>query len=189
MKKNLGALTLLFPTPVLVIGSYDAQGTPNAMTAAWGGICCSNPPCIQVSLQKARFSHSLILAKKAFTVNIPSEKQVAEVDFLGMASGWKVRKFEKVALTPKRGEQVDAPLILEFPVSMECQLLKVIELGSHDLFVGEVLAAWADEEILNDKGFPDPQKAKPLSFVPYDKSYYGIGPRVAWSFEVGKSLM
>jgi flavin reductase (DIM6/NTAB) family NADH-FMN oxidoreductase RutF len=189
MKKNMGPITPLFPSPVVVVGTYDNAGKPNVMTAAWAGICCSEPPCIQVSIRKSRFSHVLITEKRAFTLNIPPEQMAAEADFIGMASGRDRDKFGTTGLTPVKGELVDAPLVGEFPIGMECRLLKVVELGSHDLFVGEVLATWVDEEKLNEQGKPDPLKVRPLFLMPVEGNYYGVGSRIARSFEAGKNLL
>lgn len=83
MKKSLGAKTLVYPTPVFVVGTYDKAGKPNAMTASWGGICCSQPPCVAVSLRKATYTHGNILARKAFTISIPSEEYVKQADHFG----------------------------------------------------------------------------------------------------------
>ena len=86
MKQSLGAKTILYPTPVVVVGTYDKHEKPNMMTAAWVGICCSKPPCIAVSLRKARYTYSNIVERRAFTVNVPSEKYIKETDYVGIAS-------------------------------------------------------------------------------------------------------
>ncbi len=109
MKKSLGAKTLVYPTPVFVIGTYDSSGKPNVMTASWGGICCSQPPCVAVSLRKATYSYGNIVARKAFTVSIPSEDQVKQADYIGLVSGRNVDKFAEAKLTAVRSQLVDAP--------------------------------------------------------------------------------
>src|SRR5512137_749873 len=98
MKKSLGAKTLVYPTPVFVVGTYDANGKPNVMTASWGGICCSQPPCVAVSLRKATYTYGNIVARKAFTISIPSQEHVAQVDFFGLSSGRNTDKFAKTGL-------------------------------------------------------------------------------------------
>ena len=90
MKKSIGAKTIIYPSPVLIVGTYDKDGKPNAMTAAWGGVCCSEPPCVTVSLRKATYSYGNIIENKAYTINIPSEKYVRECDYFGSASGKSV---------------------------------------------------------------------------------------------------
>jgi len=102
VKQSLGAKTLLYPTPVLVVGTYHADGRPNVMTAAWGGIACSKPPCVSVSLRAATATHGNIVARKAFTISLPSRKQAAAADCFGLASGRKLDKFAATGLTPFR---------------------------------------------------------------------------------------
>lgn len=127
MKQSLGARTLLFPTPVLLVGTYDEAGVPNLMNAAWGGICCSQPPCISVSLRKATYSYGAIMERKAFTIGIPSEDYLKQADYVGISSGRSVRKFEVAGLTPVRSELVDALMLLNSRLSWSaacCTLLK-----------------------------------------------------------------
>nr|HPH41067.1 flavin reductase family protein [Syntrophorhabdaceae bacterium] len=100
MKISLGAKSVVYPAPSFVVGTYDKDGRPNVATAAWCGICCSKPPCIGVSFRKATYTYGNIVEKKAFTVNVPSERYVKEVDFFGIASGRKVDKFAKAGMTP-----------------------------------------------------------------------------------------
>ena len=114
MKKSLGAKTLVYPTPVFVVGTYDKEGKPNVMTASWGGICCSQPPCVAVSLRKATYTHGNILARKAFTISIPSEDHVQQADYFGLVSGRSGDKLAATKLTPVRSELVDAPYVKEF---------------------------------------------------------------------------
>src|ERR1022692_3750204 len=129
MKKSLGAKTLVYPTPVFVVGTYDKAGKPNAMTAAWGGICCSQPPCVAVSLRKATYTHGNIVERRAFTISIPSEAHVSQADYLGLVSGRSVDKFAAAKLTPVKSDLVDAPYVKEFPLVLECRLVQAIELG------------------------------------------------------------
>ncbi len=189
MKTSLGAKTLLFPTPVLLVGSYDAAGTPNLMNAAWGGICCSEPPCIAVSLRKARHSHAAITARKAFTVAMAVEPRMAEADFVGIASGRSMDKFAAAGLTAVRSELVDAPYAAEFPVVLECRLLHTFELGIHDQFVGEIVDVKADPEVLGPDGLPDILKIRPLVYDPAHRGYYGVGPLLGQAFSVGTTFL
>ena len=114
MKKSLGAKALVFVTPTWIIGTYDKNGKANAAAVAWGGVCCSRPPCVGISLRKATYSYWNIMDKKAFTVNVPSEKYVKEVDYFGIASGKNEDKFARTKLTPVKSELVDAPYIIKF---------------------------------------------------------------------------
>jgi flavin reductase (DIM6/NTAB) family NADH-FMN oxidoreductase RutF len=189
MKKSLGAKTLLFPTPVLMVGSYDRDGKPNLMNAAWGGICCSDPPCVTVSLRKARHSYDNILERKAFTVGIANEAKMVEADYVGIASGRDSDKFAVAGLTHVKSEVVDAPYAEEFPLVLECRLLHTIELGLHTQFIGEIIDVKADADVLGDDGHPDIMKIQPLVYDTAHKGYHGVGPLLGKAFSVGKGLL
>ncbi len=186
MKKSLGAKTLAQPAPVWVVGSYDSQGKPNMMTIAWGGICCSQPPCVAVSLRKATYTYGCITERRAFTVNIPSVSQVKEADYVGTVSGKTVDKFAMTKLTPVKSDLVDAPFILEFPVVIECRLLHTVEIGLHTQFIGEIADIKAEESVLGEEGKSDILKVEPLVFDPAQGAYYGIGERIGKAFSIGK---
>lgn len=187
MKKTIGAKTLLFPTPVLMVGTYDQYGKPNLMNAAWGGICCSQPPCVAVSLRKATYSHASIVYRKAFTVGIACETRMVEADYVGIASGRDIDKFAVAGLTPVKSELVDAPYAAEFPVVLECRLLHIVEIGLHTQFIGEIIDVKADQDVLGDDGLPDIMKIKPLIYDTAHKGYHGIGPLQGQAFSVGKT--
>lgn len=188
MKKSIGPRTLVYPTPVFMVGTYDKAGKPNVMTAAWGGICCSKPPCVAVSLRKARYSYDNLVERQAFTVNIASENYVKEADYFGIASGRNKDKFAASGLTPVKSDQVDAPVIEEFPFALECTLLHTIEIGVHVQFIGEIVDMKADEDFLNDKGVPDIAKVKPILFAPEMQAYYGVGKFLGKAFSIGKEI-
>ena len=188
MKQSLGARTLLFPTPVLMVGTYDGEGKPNLMNAAWGGICSSQPPCVSVSLRKARHSYAAIVERKAFTVGIASEQWMAAADYVGIVSGIDVDKFAAAGLTAVKSELVDAPYAAEFPVVLECRLLHTIELGVHTQFIGEIIDVKADRDVLAEDGFPDIMKIKPLIFDTSHLGYHGIGAVLGKAFSIGKTL-
>ena len=186
MKKSLGAKTLLFPAPVLLVGTYDHEGRPNLMNAAWGGICCSLPPCIAVSLRKATYSYAAIVERQSFTIGIPSETRMREADYMGLVSGRSVDKFAATGLTPVKSDLVDAPYAAEFPFVMECRLLHTLEIGLHTQFVGEIIDVKADPDVLAADGLPDILKLKPLVFDTAHRGYHGIGPLLGQAFSVGK---
>jgi flavin reductase (DIM6/NTAB) family NADH-FMN oxidoreductase RutF len=188
MKKSLGAKTLVYPTPVFVVGTYDKDGNPNVMTASWGGICCSQPPCVAVSLRKATYPHGNILARKAFTISIPSENHVQQADYFRLVSGRRGDKFAAAKLTPVRSELVDAPYVKEFCLIVECKLAHVIELGLHTQFVGEVMDVKAEESVMGKGSLLDITKVKPLVFAPDTQAYYGIGNLVGQAFSVGRAF-
>jgi flavin reductase (DIM6/NTAB) family NADH-FMN oxidoreductase RutF len=189
MKTSLGARTLLFPTPVLMVGTYDQNGTANLMNAAWGGICCSQPPCIAVSLRSATYSHAAIVQRKAFTVGVACESRMVAADFIGMASGRTVDKFAVAGLTEVRSDLVDAPYAAEFPVVLECRLLHTVEIGLHTQFIGEILDVKADTGLLGEDGLPDIMKIRPLVYDTAHKGYHGVGPLLGKAFTVGRELL
>ncbi|MEN6449797.1 MAG: flavin reductase family protein [Thermoguttaceae bacterium] len=187
MKKSLGAKTILYPTPVLVVGTYDDAGKPNVMTAAWGGICCSVPPCLAVSLRKATYTHGNIVRRKAFTVSVPSERYIKEADYFGIASGKAEDKFAVTGLTPARSNLVDAPYVQEFPLVLECRLAHVFELGLHTQFVGEILDVKIEEDMLGKGDTPQLDKLLPVTFAPETRDYYALGRRLGEAFSIGRS--
>ena len=188
MKKSIGAKTILYPAPVLIVGTYDKNGNPNAMTAAWGGICCSSPPCVTISLRKATYSYGNIVENKAYTLNIPSEKYVSEVDYFGIISGKNGDKFAATGLTPVKSELVNAPYIQEFPLVLECKLLHTFEIGLHTQFVGEILDVKAEEAVFSENGIPDIKKVHPILYATAEKEYFGIGNKIGDAFSIGKSI-
>jgi flavin reductase (DIM6/NTAB) family NADH-FMN oxidoreductase RutF len=187
MKKSIGAQSLVFPAPVFVVGTYDLEEKPNVMTAAWGGICCSVPPCVAVSIREETYSYRNILDRKAFTISIPSEKYVKEADYFGMVSGKNVDKFSATGLTPAKSEVVDAPYVNEFPFVLECQLLRSVEIGGHTQFIGEIKDTKVDEDIIKNDD-PLIQKITPLILALDNMSYYGVGKYVAKAFSIGKEI-
>lgn len=185
-KESIGAKTIVFPTPVFIVGSYGADGRPNLMNVAWGGICSSEPPSLAISVRAGRQTHANILHSKAFTVNIPSVDQVRQADFVGIYSGRDMDKFQETGLTPVRSDRVDAPYVLEFPLCIECRLLHDFDLGAHTQFVGEIVDIKADKSVLDDNGSVDIAKVRPMTFSPSDGCYYAIGSLVGRAFAIGK---
>jgi len=158
------------------------------MSAAWGGICCSQPPCVAVSLRKATYTYGNIVARKAFTINVPSEDNVREADYFGMVSGKNADKLRVAELTPIRSSVVDAPYIEEFPLVVECRLLHTIEIGLHTQFVGEILDVKADDCTFDEKGNVDIEKVRPILFGPEINTYHGVGKFLGHAFSLGKEI-
>ncbi|WP_418765137.1 flavin reductase family protein [Mailhella sp.] len=185
---SLGPQAFLCPTPVLLVGTYDAEGRPNIMTASWGGISCSQPPCLSLSLRRSTWTCQALQRRDAFTVSVPSRRMVGQVDFAGLVSGRQEDKFRTLGLTPTPGEHVDAPFVAECPVVLELLLRHKLELGSHIQFVGEIMDVKVDKDCLTPEGLPDPSRIDALSFAPLTKEYYGVGEFVARAFAVGKTV-
>jgi flavin reductase (DIM6/NTAB) family NADH-FMN oxidoreductase RutF len=188
MKTSVGARTLIVPTPVWVVCSYDAEGKPNAMTVAWGGICCSKPPCVGIALRKATYTYGNITERNAFTVNVPSERYAKEADYFGTVTGREVDKFAATGLTPEKSDLVDAPFVKEFPLVLECRVIQATEIGLHTHFVGEIIDVKVDNSALGENGLPDIKKVRPLIYSPEVRAYYGVGKPIGKAFSMGKDF-
>ena len=190
IKRSLGVKPLLYPEPVLLVGTYDDHGKANLMTAAWGGICNSNPTSLMVALRPATYSHDHVIERKAFTVGIATERLVREADFLGMASGRDRDKFADAGLTPVRAEKVDAPYAAECPVVLECSLVLHQSLGLHTIMIGAIQDVKVDEDCLDADGkVPDMGKIAPLIFDSGAGSYFGVGAFIAKAFDKNNPLL
>ena len=188
MKRSLGSKTIIYPTPVFVVGSYDKSDRPNIMTAAWGGICCSKPPCVAVSLRKATYTYGNIVEQQAFTISIPSEDHAKLADYCGLVSGKSHDKFVDTGLTPVKSDLVNAPYVKEFPLILECKVLDTFEIGLHTQFIGEIMDVKADEDVLGEKELPEIEKVKPILFAPENLDYYGVGRHLGKAFSIGKQV-
>ena len=188
MKTSLGAKTVLYPTPVLVVGSSGADGKANAMTAAWGGVACSKPPCVCVSLRAATASHGNIMARKAFTISLPGEANAAQADYFGTVSGRDHDKFADIGVTAVRSELVDAPYVGEFPLVLECKVVAVHELGLHTQFIGEVIDVKAEDTVLAADGGIGLELLRPIFFAMGVQAYFGVGELVGKAWSIGKGL-
>ena len=187
MKTSLGAKPLAYPLPAWLVGSYDSDGRPNIMTAAWGGILSSDPPCLGVSVRPSRHTHGAILERKAFTVSFPPSSLAVAVDFAGIVSGKSRDKFKEASLTPVRSDLVDAPYVAECLAAAECRLYKTLDLGAHTLMVGEILDIKAEEGLAISGGL-DIVKIDPLIFSS-GGGYHKVGAPVAKAFSAGKALI
>jgi flavin reductase (DIM6/NTAB) family NADH-FMN oxidoreductase RutF len=156
--------TALFPVPVVLVTCVDDTGKANIITLAWAGNVCSDPPQIGISIRPSRHSHGLIAVSKEFVVNIPSAEIVKETDYCGTVSGRDADKFAETGFTALPASEVRAPLIKECPVNIECRVKEVVSLGTHDLFIGEVLAVHIDEEFLDEEGRADISKVNPFTY-------------------------
>lgn len=183
MKKSLGAKVMAFPAPVWVVGTFGEDSKPNIMTASWAGICCSKPPCIYVSLREATLSYHSIMARKAFTVSIPSSAHVKEADFAGIATGKDTDKFTKLGLTPVKSEIVDAPYVNEFPFVIECKLVNTLPLGLHTMFVGEIMDVKTEENVILENGKPSIGSVSPFLYDTGQMKYWSVGAELTTAFD------
>ncbi len=184
MRKDFGAKPCVYPMPVFIISTYDENGVPNAMNAAWGGVAEADR--ISICLDQSHKTTANIAARKAFVVSMATEDHVAACDYVGIVSGNDVPdKFERSGFHAERSAKVDAPLIKELPLAVECRLI------SYDyktcLLIGEIVNVCADESILTD-GRIDPRKLKPITYDTVNKDYYAFGEKVGKAFSDGKRL-
>ena len=184
MRKDFGKQTWLYPMPVLIIGTYDEDKTPNAMNAAWGGIYDTNQ--IMICLAHDHKTTKNIKLNKAFTINIANREYMKECDYVGIVSGNKVKdKFAKVGFTAVPSEYVNAPIINELPMALECELLKFNEDG---IVVGKIINVSANEEVLDENGKIDYKKMYVITYDPINYNYIELGESVGCAFKEGKKI-
>ena len=184
MRKNLGAKAILYPMPVLIIGSYDENGVPDAMNAAWGGI--SEETQISICVSEDHKTTANILSRKAFTVSIADAENVIAADYVGVVSGNnEPDKIQKAGWTAVKSENVDAPLFNELPLALECKLISYDEESCR--LVGEIVNVCADERILTD-GKVDLSKFSPITYDPVNHDYITLGDKVGKAFSDGLKL-
>jgi len=188
MRKNLKVMPAVFPMPVLMVAAYDEQGKVNVMNAAWGTICDMDK--IALIIDDEHKTTQNIRKVKAFTVSLADKEHIAEADFFGIASGNKISdKFERTGFHAAKSALVNAPIIEEFPVSMECELAEIVETANLFAVVGKIVGVSADEEVLDANGKVDPLKLNALIFDQFQHGYYAVGEKVGQAWNAGKELM
>lgn len=188
MRKNLKVMPAVFPMPVLMVAAYDEQGKVNVMNAAWGTICDMDK--IALIIDDEHKTTQNIRKVKAFTVSLADKEHIAEADFFGIASGNKISdKFERTGFHAAKSALVNAPVIEEFPVSMECELAEIVETANLFAVVGKIVGVSADEEVLDANGKVDPLKLNALIFDQFQHGYYAVGEKVGQAWNAGKELM
>lgn len=182
MRKNFGAKTYIYPQPVLIIGTYDENGKANAMNAAWGGICGADRVMVELGSHQTTDN---IAETKAFTIAIADEANVVACDYVGIASGRDVPdKMEKAGFTTVKSEFVNAPVINELPITLECELESV----DKGMYIGKIVNVSVDEKYLGEDGEPDLAKFNPITFDPVHHTYIALGDTVGKAFADGKKL-
>ena len=185
MRKNLKPKAYIYPLPVLIIGTYDENGTPNAMNAAWGMVC--DTAQVAICLSATHKTVENLLKTKAFTVAIADSKNVIPADYVGVVSGNHVcDKLAKTGWTITKSENVNAPIIQELPLVLECKLVSYDK--ESEICVGEVVSVSADDSILNEKGKIDLTKFKPICYDTDGHGYYTLGEKVGQAFFDGLQL-
>lgn len=188
MKKNLGVIPAVYPMPVLMIAAYDENGKVNVMNAAWGMICGMDR--IALFIDEDHKTTQNLLGRKAFTVSIADQAHMDVADFFGIATGNKMTdKFERTGYTAVKSANVDAPIVEEFPVVMECELAEVINTEDFYCIVGKIVNTAAEEAVLSENGKVDPARLNALIFDPYQYGYYVTGEQVGKAWNAGLGLM
>jgi len=180
-KLTLAPANYLYPAPVVVV-SCGAGERANLITLAWAANVCAEPPQLAIAVRPTRHSHGLIAEAGGFVVNLPAARHVGAVDFCGTFSGRDVDKWKETGLTPVASERVKPPRIGEFPVNLECVLRHTLPLGSHDLFVGEVLAVYVDRSVTGEDGRVDPDRLASVVYG-HGRSYYGLGGTLGKAYQ------
>ena len=169
--------TVMVPCPAILL-SVAGEERPNIITLSWAANVCSNPPSVAVGIRSSRYSYKLIEDAGEFVVNIPDVSLLEATEFCGTKSGLHYDKFAECKLTPIPASKVNAPLIKECPINMECKTTEIVKVGVHDLFIAEVLAVHMDESTLDENGRFDPSKAVLFSYLPVNGQYWSLGKQL-----------
>lgn len=155
---------MLYPLPVVMVSVADRDGRPNIITVAWAGTVCTNPPMLSISVRPERYSYPILKETGEFVVNLTTRELAFATDYCGVKSGRDVDKFKELGLAPLKAEHVGAPLIAESPVNIECKVREVLPLGSHHMFLADVVAVHADEKYMDEKHKFHLEKAEPIVY-------------------------
>lgn len=178
---------MLYPLPVVMISVADKAGKANIITVAWAGTVCTNPPMVSISVRKERYSYDILKETGEFVINLTTKELAFATDYCGVKSGRDVDKFKEMHLTPIAGEKVKAPLIKESPVNIECRVTQVLPLGSHDMFLAEVVAVHADKQYMDEKGKFHLEYAEPIVYS--HGSYLATGETIGtFGYSVNKQF-
>lgn len=167
---------MLYPLPVVMVSAADKEGRDDIITVAWAGTVCTNPPMVSVSIRPERYSYHMIRETGEFVINLTTEELAFATDYCGVKSGRDVDKFRETGLTREKAEKVNAPMIAQAPVSIECRVKEIRELGSHHMFIAQVVAVHADEKYMDEKNRFDLNRAKPIVYS--HGEYLGTGKKL-----------
>ena len=185
MRKNLGAKAICYPMPVYIIGTYNEDGSPNAMNAAWGGI--SEETEITICVDSEHKTAKNLISRKAFTVSMATVQYMAACDYVGIVSGnQEPNKFAKAGFHATKSEFVDAPLIDELPMALECEVISYDEESCR--LVGRIVNVCADESVLGENGKVDISRLQPITYDPMNHHYLALGSKVGQAFHDGMAL-
>ena len=188
MKKDLGVKDYVFPMPVLMIATYCDDGTVDVMNMAWGGVCAAN--MVALNIDEDHKTSENIKKRGAFTLSIADIPHIEAADFFGIASGNKMAdKFERSGLHAVKSEKVDAPVVEEFPLTLECRVAECQHTAYGFRVLGEIVGTLAEESVLDEKGKVDPTKLNAFVFDQFQSGYYAVGEKVGQAWSTGAKLM
>ena len=164
---------MLYPLPVVMVSLADRDGRPNIITLAWVGTVCTNPPMVSISVRPETYSNTILKESGEFVINLTTKELAFATDYCGVKSGRDVDKFKEMGLTPIPASEVKAPMIKESPVNIECKVRQILPLGSHDMFLADVVAVHADEKYMDEKHKFHLEQAEPIIYS--HGSYFGCG--------------
>ena len=167
---------MLYPLPVVMVSAADKEGRDDIITVAWAGTVCTNPPMVSISIRPERYSYHMIRETGEFVIYLTTEELAFATDYCGVKSGRDVDKFKETGLTREKAEKVKAPMIAEAPVSIECKVKEIRELGSHHMFIAQVAAVHADEKYMDEKNRFDLNRARPIVYS--HGEYLGTGKKL-----------
>lgn len=167
---------MLYPLPVVMVSAADKEGRDDIITVAWAGTVCTNPPMVSISIRPERYSYHMIRETGEFVINLTTEELAFATDYCGVKSGRDIDKFKETGLTREKAEKVKAPMIAEAPVSIECKVKEIRELGSHHMFIAQVAAVHADEKYMDEKNRFDLNRARPIVYS--HGEYLGTGKKL-----------
>ena len=167
---------MLYPLPVVMVSAADKEGRDDIITVAWAETVCTNPPMVSISIRPERYSYHMIRETGEFVINLTTEELAFATDYCGVKSGRDVDKFKETGLTREKAEKVKAPMIAEAPVSIECKVKEIRELGSHHMFIAQVAAVHADEKYMDEKNRFDLNRARPIVYS--HGEYLGTGKKL-----------
>ena len=185
-KETWKAGNMLYPLPAVMVSVSDGEGNDNIITVAWAGTVCTNPPMVSISVRPSRFSYDMLRKTGEFVINLTTEKLAYATDYCGVRSGRDVDKFQEMHLTPQPSEKVKAPGIAESPVNIECRVTQVLELGTHDMFLAEVVAVRVDDDYMDEKGRFDLNAADLVAYS--HGEYFTLGKKLGtFGYSVAKN--
>lgn len=179
---------MLYPLPVVMVSVADKAGNSDIVTVAWAGTICTNPPMVSISVRPERFSHHMLMETGEFVINLTTKELAFATDYCGVRSGRDVDKWKEMKLTPVMGNVVKVPYIAESPVNIECKVVKVEKLGSHDMFIAEVVAVQVDDAYMDEKNSFHLSQANPIVYS--HGEYYLLGEKLGkFGYSVQKKNM